>query len=313
MCQAGDEVLSDVHLFRQPTDVSSYATKTVWRTEFPFSDVPYTDLNAEKEAGSRHAFTFDEDGDIVVARKQQHKSSDAVKAVTIEHNMATPVQDVGLQVWHGALLMCDFIMSNQELFSDSTVMELGAGLGLTSIVIATVAKTILCTDVGSDVLHMCKKNIETNKHLYGDSKIIVKEFDWRQETLRTDKECPFYWSVEDLNTLENDVSIILAADVIYDDDLTDAFFRSVYNVMSHGRQKTLYIALEKRYNFTLAELSVTCSAYDHFQECLEFLQTLRSDRNGDFIVTKLPTTFPQYFQYHRIKEMELWVITTEKR
>lgn len=49
------------------------------------------------------------------------------------------------QVWRGALLLADFILSEKDTFSGATVLELGAGTGLTSIVMATTAKTVYCT------------------------------------------------------------------------------------------------------------------------------------------------------------------------
>lgn len=41
--------------------------------------------------------------------------------------------------------MVDFILSNPDMFRGATVLELGAGTGLTSIVMATIAKTVYCT------------------------------------------------------------------------------------------------------------------------------------------------------------------------
>ena len=50
-----------------------------------------------------------------------------------------------LQVWRGALLLSDYILHQRELFSDCVAMELGAGVGLVSITLATVAKQVFCT------------------------------------------------------------------------------------------------------------------------------------------------------------------------
>lgn len=49
------------------------------------------------------------------------------------------------QVWRGAVLLADFILAEPDTFRGATVLELGAGTGLTSIVMATVAKTVYCT------------------------------------------------------------------------------------------------------------------------------------------------------------------------
>ncbi|KAL0617425.1 Methyltransferase-like protein 22 [Plecturocebus cupreus] len=70
-----------------------------------------------------------------------------------------------LTVWRGALLLADYILFRQDLFRGCTALELGAGTGLASIIAATVARTVYCTDVGADLLAMCQRNIALNSHL----------------------------------------------------------------------------------------------------------------------------------------------------
>lgn len=57
---------------------------------------------------------------------------------------------LSLQIWRGAFLLADFILAQASMFKGATVLELGAGTGLTSIVMAMVAKTAYCT--GGDVI-----------------------------------------------------------------------------------------------------------------------------------------------------------------
>lgn len=113
--------------------------------------------------------------------------------IRIEHTMATPLEDVGKQVWRGAFLLADFILSEPAMFTGATVLELGAGTGLTSIVMATTAKTVYCTDVGEDLLRMCRRNVMLNRHI-GAGEVRVRHLDWLQEDLRTDAELDFSWT-----------------------------------------------------------------------------------------------------------------------
>lgn len=62
-----------------------------------------------------------------------------------EHKTLTELRHVGLQVWRGALLLADYILSNPDLFRDKVVLELGSGVGLTSIVACFASKEVICT------------------------------------------------------------------------------------------------------------------------------------------------------------------------
>ncbi|XP_013373452.1 PREDICTED: methyltransferase-like protein 22 isoform X7 [Chinchilla lanigera] len=107
--------------------------------------------------------------------------------IKIEHTMATPLEDVGKQVWQGALLLADYILFRRDLFQGRTVLELGAGTGFASIVAATMARTVYCTDVGADLLAMCQRNITLNSHLAaaGGGIVKVRELDWLKDNLCT--------------------------------------------------------------------------------------------------------------------------------
>ena len=60
--------------------------------------------------------------------------------------MSTTLEAVGLQVWRGALLMADYLLSEgSSILHDSVVLELGAGTGLISILASYKARHVLCT------------------------------------------------------------------------------------------------------------------------------------------------------------------------
>ncbi|XP_017896318.1 PREDICTED: methyltransferase-like protein 22 isoform X2 [Capra hircus] len=212
-----------------------------------------------------------------------------------EHTMATPLEDVGKQVWRGALLLADYILFQRDLFQGRTVLELGAGTGLASIIAATVAQTVYCTDVGADLLAMCQRNIALNSHLLASG----------------DPEVPFSWSKEDISHLYGHTTILLAAEVFYDDDLTDAVFKTLSRLAHKLKNAcTAILSVEKRLNFTLRHLDVTCEAYDHFRAWLQRLEGLAGGRLR-FAVEPVDATFPQLLVYERIQQLELWKIFVE--
>uniref|UniRef100_A0A4X2KL87 Methyltransferase-like protein 22 n=1 Tax=Vombatus ursinus TaxID=29139 RepID=A0A4X2KL87_VOMUR len=225
--------------------------------------------------------------------------------VKIEHTMATPLEDVGKQVWRGAFLLADYILFQCDLFKSCTVLELGAGTGIASIITAMVAKTVYCTDVGEDLLAMCERNVALNRNLTatGGGAIKVKELNWLKDDLCTDRQVPFSWSKEEISDLYAHTTIIMAADVFYDDDLTDALFKTLYRITHNLKNAcTIYLSIEKRLNFTLRHLDITCEAYNHFRFSLNDLEKLR-DGKMKFIVEPIEATFPQFLVYERIEQL----------
>ncbi len=59
--------------------------------------------------------------------------------------MATRLEDVGLQVWQGCLLLCDFLLHQGAALQGKLLLELGGGLGLASIVASGLGARIFCT------------------------------------------------------------------------------------------------------------------------------------------------------------------------
>ncbi|XP_009194218.2 methyltransferase-like protein 22 isoform X2 [Papio anubis] len=193
-----------------------------------------------------HPMILAQEEDDVLGEEAQGNPHDIIR---IEHTMATPLEDVGKQVWRGALLLADYILFRQDLFRGCTALELGAGTGLASIIAATVARTVYCTDVGADLLAMCQRNIALNSHLAaaGGGVVKVKELDWLKDDLCTDPEVPFSWSQEEISDLYDHTTILFAAEVFYDDDLTDAVFKTLSRLAHRLKNAcTAILSVEKR-------------------------------------------------------------------
>lgn len=342
-----DTVLSDVHVrmphARRPMTRVNSAGQPVFVSRFRIlTDRDTAGLEEAGRGGDKdtedspraHAdFVLDDDGDLDVTHRLRAKpdrevicpvilqqtdpepdldddyddtcSKDVIK---IEHTMATPLEDVGKQVWRGAFLLADFILSEPDMFAGATVLELGAGTGLASIVMATTAATVYCTDVGEDLLGMCGRNVTSNSHVtHGEVK--VRHLDWLQEKLRMDEDLDFSWTQEEVTHMLNNTRVIMAADVCYDNELTDGLFRTVSRLCRRFRHGcSIFFSIERRYNFTLRHLCVSCEAYDHFRRSVEQLRAL-GDGACEFKVQLLASNFPQALQYERVEQLELWRVT----
>ncbi|XP_049826166.1 methyltransferase-like protein 22 [Aethina tumida] len=229
---------------------------------------------------------IDPDGDLEVTRRHNAELS-----IQIEHSKSTVLNLVGLQIWRGALLLADWLIFNAEnITKDSYILELGAGVGFTSIV-ASMFAPVYCSDVNrSDLFQLIESNYNRNKSLT-KFPLKVVELDFLVQTLPNDI----------VNILPQ-VSLIIAADVVYDDIITKAFVNTIEHLLSKPPQRSVIVALEKRYVFTLAEFDSVAPCYDYFIECLENVKNIK--------VEQIKCDFPQYFKYERVEQLVLWKVTS---
>ncbi|XP_046600676.1 methyltransferase-like protein 22 isoform X3 [Neodiprion lecontei] len=231
----------------------------------------------------KNGLEFDNDGDPIIDRQTQGE-------LIIEHSISTALGLVGLQVWRGAFLLADYILHNGKLFENQVVLELGSGVGLTSIIAGMLANEVICTDVNvGGILKLIQGNVDRNR-VYIKSPFLVTELN--------------FFNLNWPKTLQEKIdaaSIILAADVIYDDQITDAFVRTVMKLLNSRLPKAIYIALEKRYVFTISELDTVAPMYEEFLRCVQRYKT-------NWKIQYLDINFPQYFKYDRVKELILMKI-----
>ncbi|XP_066369477.1 uncharacterized protein [Miscanthus floridulus] len=274
---------------------------------------------------STDAVAVDEDGDLVLDRRRRRNKyvrSDC-HLLTIQHGVTSSLKSVGLQVWKAALLLGDFVLHKSFSSSDFdgvTAIEIGAGTGLVGLALARVARRIFVTDRGTDILDNCVANVHINSGMlkFDEAKVCVRELDWKTSwppPVGTHVPCNpsrYIWSASEVEEAEK-ATVLFAADVIYSDDLTDLFFGTVKKLMSCGAKKVLYLALEKRYNFSLDELDVVANGYAHFRSFFT-----AQDGHGDpidgygpgFVGKQIdPAEIPQYIrEYERGKDLEMWKI-----
>ena len=73
------------------------------------------------------------------------------------------------QVWQGCLYLCDYLIAHASQMEGKVILELGAGVGLASVVAARVAKKVLCTGTSMIFLNniMLLSDPVTNYRLAG--------------------------------------------------------------------------------------------------------------------------------------------------
>jgi hypothetical protein len=138
----------------------------------------------------------------------------SVKAINQE--LGQTLDSTGLTVWRAAEHLCDYIGKNQAFFRGKVVFELGSGLGICSILLDKlgICKRILVSDgddkavalLSENLKHCnCSEKITPHKVIWGDHEAFLKE--------------------------HTDISLMIAADVLYMPEHVPAFSSVVLDVM----------------------------------------------------------------------------------
>ncbi|XP_024032588.1 methyltransferase-like protein 22, partial [Morus notabilis] len=182
------------------------------------------------------------------------------------------------------------------------------------------------TDHGDEILDNCAQNVDLNFELFNcQATVHVRELDWMsswppkiflEESTNFNR---YSWTASEVEEAQ-EASLLVAADVIYSDDLTDAFFSTIESLMCLGSEKVLYLALEKRYNFSLDDLDVIANGYLHFRSYLRDEEVAECEgaevcSTPCFVGKRIDITqIPQYArEYDRGSNVEIWKIKYNRR
>lgn len=292
--------------------------------------------------------------------------------LVIRHRLATPLGQVGLQVWGGALVLADLLLAEPAMVQGKGVLELGCGTGIVGIVASRWcgAGKVLLSDKGGDgILELAEGNAAANRgpsavSLAGKKKtgnkgkalssssaeaatneIVVRQLDWFDDSAplysldldeETDGPLPkrpapdprFDWTADDITWFNDECTALLAADVVYDDFATQMLITRLKTLLqptNKRRPRTLYLAMEKRPNFSLTAGKETVRAWEELQSAI-------GNANEELAKHGLPgrpeekryrlkmeqilldeKRVPKRFTYERTARMEIWKVTLAAR
>ena len=126
-------------------------------------------------------------------------------------------------------------------------------------------------------------------------------------------ELDFFWSDNDwpdnITEAGLDCDIILAADVVYDENITLNFFKTLKKLLSVSC-KIAFIAIEKRQHAG-NNGEIIAPNYKIFLEQMSLLHNAILNDNK-IKVENISLSFDQYLKYSRVNELNLFKITSIK-
>lgn len=130
-------------------------------------------------------------------------------------------------VWDSALVFSYFMLkdNSSEIYNpkDKTILELGAGTGILSLLnLYFGAKKVISTDM-KDCTSLIKENYEKNKTLLESKGILqIEELNWE--------------NIEDRNKVKDKLDYIIGSDLIWKKEQNEILFKTIDYFMEKGNK-----------------------------------------------------------------------------
>ncbi|RLN10714.1 hypothetical protein BBJ28_00015981 [Nothophytophthora sp. Chile5] len=199
-------------------------------------------------------------------------------SVVVTCRVASVFNEVGLKLWEAGWMLAEYVLAHDLEFRDKTVLELGAGVGFTGLVLACAcrAKRVMLTDYAPNVMQNLRYNVEVNAGKFR-CPVEVQVLDW--DTWQPD------------NDVDNQPDVLLAGDCVYDVDSFPSLMRVLQGFLGSKTQREAIFASTIRNQKT-------------FQAFLDQLETHRI-RYVDITATALETMGEQLYAYENREQIRL--------
>lgn len=96
---------------------------------------------------------------------------------TVDANDKAYIHDFPLwiKIWEASIVLCEHL-SQRDINMNAQILELGAGIGLTGMMLGAKGHHVTLSDYNDDALALLKKNVEHNRF----NNVQVKKLDWSQ-------------------------------------------------------------------------------------------------------------------------------------
>eukprot|EP00607_Mallomonas_marina_P004459 CAMPEP_0182437132 /NCGR_PEP_ID=MMETSP1167-20130531/84833_1 /TAXON_ID=2988 /ORGANISM="Mallomonas Sp, Strain CCMP3275" /LENGTH=248 /DNA_ID=CAMNT_0024629931 /DNA_START=130 /DNA_END=873 /DNA_ORIENTATION=- len=132
----------------------------------------------------------------------------------LKKELGQTLSSTGLTVWRACEHMCEYIFAHPEYIQNKSVCELGAGLGLLSILMdkMEVCNRIVATDGDDDTIELLLENVEENSCQIDVSKL--------------------WWGLhEGFLEMHERFDVVVAADVVYEEEQIVPLLETVMAIM----------------------------------------------------------------------------------
>ncbi|KAM3130357.1 hypothetical protein pb186bvf_017560 [Paramecium bursaria] len=142
------------------------------------------------------------------------------------HSATTDFDLTGQIIWPSAIELSKFIIGNKQIFENKTVLEIGAGAGLSGFVCAKYSKLVYITDGNEKVQELIEKNVQHLKLQNVQSQL-------------------FQWGYEESKQFK-DIDIIIGADVIFWQQSLMPLIKTIEQFSESNKNIQIYISGSKR-------------------------------------------------------------------